>query len=1113
MDFRILGPLEVEEDGRQIPLGGEKQRALLALLLLSRGRPVSTDRLIDEIWSGSPPATAVKSVQVYVARLRRALGDGRIFTRSRGYELVAAPGELDVDRFDALVRAASGAPTKEAAERLRDALALFRGRPLADLSLEPWAQVEIAALEERRLEALEARIDVDLELGRHRELIAELESLLAEHPFREHLLEQLVLALYRSGRQAEALEAYRRGAGRLRSELGLEPGRSLQELEAGILRQDAALDPPPVRVWRDTQVRSWRLVVIGAAAIVAAAVVAVAVALTRESDTSLASVDAGVAVVDASSGRLIAHIGASDIKVPAEVITGGGSFWVWNLRPFEMVQIDPDDGHVVRRIGSPLGETSGAGIVDGRSLWLGGPKLVRMDIPQGREVERFQLSRDQRNDRLAGLAMGDGSFWVTRPEAGELLRVDRVTGAVQYRFGGLPDATGVVFGDGAVWVQSGHGVERIDPKTNRMTATAAVPEAELANLAMGGGYLWASNETKGTVYKVDDHSGAIVDTYVTGDGARQESYADGTLWVANQDVGTVTGIDAATAESRVLRFGHPIQSVAALHGKLLVEMNSGRTYEDRIDALGGDVARLIVPIFQLANDNRPDPAVAPSNPFIFQAERATCAPLLGYADAPPPRGQQLVPEAAAAMPTVSSDRRTYTFVLRKTFRFAPPSNAPLDAATFRYSIERALSPKLGSQTPGIRVLGDLVGAQAFHAGRKTHVSGIRVRGDRISFALTRPSPDFLERLALPFFCPVPRDTPVLTGGVENDVSPGAGPYTFRGFKSIFNGEYAILTRNPNYGGSRPQRLDAIGFREGIDTAKAVARVQRGSWDAVEHFDPSLAPGGIVARRFGGGGQGLSYRSFPRPLTFYLAFNASRPPFSDRRFREAVALALDRRTLSAFWNQAPTDLAQAGPAALRSAPTGMEPTARIIPPGMRGSGAAGFQPTDLKRAVALTGLRHVTARMAVQAGEPRSRAFAGLVRSALAPLGIEVRLVPVADVSASLRDPAADIQLAALETQLDYPNPASFLTQMLGHDVPAGWLPGSVRTRVLGLDRLTGSARDRAAIRLASRLAGREVPVVAYGTPTLGALVGDRLGCRVWNGVDAGLDIAALCVRS
>ena len=261
-----------------------------------------------------------------------------------------------------------------------------------------------------------------------------------------------------------------------------------------------------------------------------------------------------------------------------------------------------------------------------------------MDIPQGREVDRFRLSEDPQEDGLAGLALGDGSFWITRSDAGELLRVDRATGGCNIALAAYLTRPAWSFGDGAVWVQSGHGVERIDPKTNTITATAAVPEPELANLALGGGYLWASNETKGTVYKADDHSGEIVDTYETGDGARQESYADGTLWVVNQDVGTVTGIDAATGERRVLRFGHPLQSVAALHGKLLVEMNSGRTYEDRIDALGGDVARLIVPIYQLANDNRPDPAVAPSNPFIFQAERATCAPLLGYADAPPPRG-------------------------------------------------------------------------------------------------------------------------------------------------------------------------------------------------------------------------------------------------------------------------------------------------------------------------------------------------------------------------------------------------------------------------------------------------------------------------------------------
>ena len=188
MEFRILGPLEVEDDGRKIPLGGAKQRALLALLLLSRGRPVSTDRLIEELWNGEPPATATKSVQVYVTRLRRALGARRIVTQGRGYELVVAPGELDVDKFDALVRAASGAPPEDAAQRLREALRLVRGTPLADLSIEPWAQAEIARLEDRQLATLEARIEADLELGRHRELVPELEALVADHPFREHLL-------------------------------------------------------------------------------------------------------------------------------------------------------------------------------------------------------------------------------------------------------------------------------------------------------------------------------------------------------------------------------------------------------------------------------------------------------------------------------------------------------------------------------------------------------------------------------------------------------------------------------------------------------------------------------------------------------------------------------------------------------------------------------------------------------------------------------------------------------------------------------------------------------------------------------------------------------------
>src|SRR5262245_21889524 len=176
MEFRILGPLEVEDGGRTISLGGPKQRALLALLLLARGRPVAIDRLVDEIWDGAPPETAHKTIQVYVSHLRKALGERRVLRRDRGYELMVEDGELDLDLFDRLVRAAAVADAATAADDLRAALALFRGGPLADLQLEPWAKAEIAQLEERRLSAIEARVDADLALARHRELVPELEE-------------------------------------------------------------------------------------------------------------------------------------------------------------------------------------------------------------------------------------------------------------------------------------------------------------------------------------------------------------------------------------------------------------------------------------------------------------------------------------------------------------------------------------------------------------------------------------------------------------------------------------------------------------------------------------------------------------------------------------------------------------------------------------------------------------------------------------------------------------------------------------------------------------------------------------------------------------------------
>jgi DNA-binding SARP family transcriptional activator len=234
MDFRILGPLEVLENGEVLDLGGQKQRALLAMLLLHANEVVSQDRLIEALWEDEPPETGKKALQVYVSQLRKALGRDRLVTKSPGYVLHVANGEFDLERF--LNLQGKGKP--------QEALALWRGSTLSDFHYQRFAQPEIARLEELRLACLEERIGADLAQGRSAELVGELEALVNENPVRERLRAQLMLALYRSGRQAEALEAYQAARTALVEELGIEPGRQLRELHQAILQQDPALEPP-----------------------------------------------------------------------------------------------------------------------------------------------------------------------------------------------------------------------------------------------------------------------------------------------------------------------------------------------------------------------------------------------------------------------------------------------------------------------------------------------------------------------------------------------------------------------------------------------------------------------------------------------------------------------------------------------------------------------------------------------------------------------------------------------------------------------------------------------------------------------------------------------------
>jgi DNA-binding SARP family transcriptional activator len=244
-EFRLLGPLEALIDGNSVNLAAAKPRALLALLLLNRNRVVPTEKLIDELWGDEPPARATKTLQVYVSQLRKELGPDRLLTRAPGYELRVAEDELDLDRFEKLAAEArkrlAADDAAGAVEEMRRALKLWRGVPLLEFRTERFAERAGARLEDLRLAAVEDLLHAALEAGEAAVIVPELEELVASHPLRERPRELLMLALYRAGRQADALELFRHTRDLFVSDLGIEPGASLRELEQAILRQDTAL--------------------------------------------------------------------------------------------------------------------------------------------------------------------------------------------------------------------------------------------------------------------------------------------------------------------------------------------------------------------------------------------------------------------------------------------------------------------------------------------------------------------------------------------------------------------------------------------------------------------------------------------------------------------------------------------------------------------------------------------------------------------------------------------------------------------------------------------------------------------------------------------------------
>jgi DNA-binding SARP family transcriptional activator/ABC-type transport system substrate-binding protein len=1167
LEFRILGPLQALDEGRILPLGGAKQRSTLAVLLLGRNQVVSRDRLIDGVWGASPPPSAGPTLETYVSRLRRVLPDDghgdRVVTQAPGYRLRVETGELDLERFETLLgqaRTARAAGEPEAAGNdLREALSLFRGAPLEDLVNAPFAQAEIGRLEELRLGALEQRLEADLVVGRHAEVVGELESLAARHPFREVLWGQLMLALYRAGRQGDALLAFDRARRTLAEELGVDPGPSLKQLHRQILQQDPALNhaasfaavatatagapagpatrtgeasfappapgppstPPPTppaagenRARRPRLRPGPRTVAMAVGLGVVATALAIFVPrLGGGGDDAHTTHRPGTVLIDLENGKTIASIPRSRLPVAAYPIFAGGHFWVNNFSPNAYVEIDPKSGAILNEITPPARDpnvrrdssTVTPFAVQGNTLWVSSADdLVKMDIGLGREVDRFELDDLSEGAGVAeGVAVGGSSVWVSRSVGrGQILRLDPETGSPEHVWDNVTPYLNLAYRDGSLWAADERGIARIDARTNLLTPVTGIH----GNCGGGGGGCvvagdgagWTSHESNGAVYKVDQ-DGHIAATYAIGIGARFMSFSDGVLWVANYDAGTVTGIDAVTGKlTTTYRFGHPVGPMAAGNGVLLASLEPGPPIEERIDALPGKVATFFAHPGELGDE----PALN-TDPGGLQIEFATCAKLLNYPDKPPPEGWKLQPEIAAAMPTLSPDGRTYRFTIRPGYRFSPPSNQPVTAETFRYSIERALSPKLaanpaGLVPPGPQFIDDIEGERAFRAGRAKHISGLRAAGSTLSITLTRPSPDFLHRLALPFFCPVPRGTAFVFGaqrqwranGEGYDVS--AGPY----YVAVFSGEgYFILRRNPNYRGPRPHTFDAIAIREKGDASAALDRIENEGSDGITSmFDPALEPGGLIDRRWGADSSvargGQRYFLTPESATRFIAFNGSRGIFADARVRRAAALAIDRGALAATWRALPTDQL-------------LSPAF----PGYRNRELYPLSPSIAKARAVMNG-RGGNALMAIPSGCDQCTEAAHVVRRNLAAIGLDVTIRKVADLGAALES-GATFDLIDLRSGLPYPDSASFLAHML-HDLPSGWVPPGVRAQVEGVASMSRDRRQAAAASIADRLAAAEVPVAAYGIPQTSQFIGPRIGCRVFLPFAHGLDLAAMC---
>jgi ABC-type transport system substrate-binding protein/DNA-binding SARP family transcriptional activator len=1114
LEFLILGPVEVSNGAGVLRLGGPKQRALLADLVLNAGTIVSTARLIEDLWGNDPPPTAGHTVEAYISRIRRVLQDGSarqvLLTKPPGYLLDVGRDRVDAFRFEELVEKATAAAGRGddgmAAAVLRDALGLWRGDALADVSEAPFALTAARRLADRRLLARERRIEADLRLGHAQDLVAELEALAAAHPYHEPFHQQLMLALYRSGRQTDALAAFRRARVLLVDELGIEPRPELRQLEQAILRQDPELQQrpaagarlrseghPPPRALPGSAQPPRR-------------------AARRATRRRRALVAAGLALAVAGTGVLVAlQHSASGAYVPAPDTHANAVVFVDPTRTAVLGQADTH--------GRPAGIAAGFG-----RLWVADTAAGRVLVldPATFSIEdKIPVGRDP-----TGVAAGADGIWVTDPGSGTVSEINPGSETVVATVTAAPAPSSIAAGAGAVWVaDAGNGtLTRIDPGRASVVDVIDIGQP-LADVAVGLGSVWVTSASSGQLIGIDSRTGQVTQAIPVGNGPASVRVVGGAVWVANPPDGTVSRFDPATGDLRKVAVPDPT-GLAGAAGALWVASGAPARLT-RVDPATGtitgatalanppaamvDAGHALALVTQATPEAHRggtlnvvagvvysiDPGAAWS-PNDWQLLSMTNDGLLTYARNSYPGSTSVVPDLATTLPLVGDGGRSFTFRLRSGVRYS--NGIAVRPEDFRRALERQYQAGSGLAALGVPVVGS-ERCGPHHAPCRLD-SGVAVddAAQTVTYHLSAPDPAFLYQLALPFGAAVPSGTPGI--GLGNTPLPATGPYLIASYSP---GRQVLLVRNPRF---RPWSVTAqpagfparISVRLGLQPDAEAAAVTAGRADVMLDTPPAEALASLRRR------VPQLMHTYALGLTYAMFLNTRIAPFNRISARQALDLAVDRSQIARL----------AGGLELA------RPTCQILPPGFPGYypycvSTINPDPAGLWRGAALpqaralvaaSGTSGETVTVSTVAQDPFKLAVGRYFVGLLDALGYRARLRTYPDFLSYYRQ----VGLASTGSQLgvvgwagDYPAGSAFFGPLFScasyqprqpyNTNPAGFCDREIDSQIAGataLETVNVATANRAWQRV-DREIMQQVPWIPLVNPLGIDLVSERVG--------------------